>query len=119
MWKYGPIRTNRLTIFSIEIPRDKAVGGFPRTVFQAWFHSNDVPKPICNVTINEGLLDYVEWVEVDEHFRRQGIATEVMQAIESVIPGITLYGCTESGEAFCDAYEAKFPSCPFGVELKK
>ena len=47
-----------------------------RTVFQAWFHSEDVAKPVCIVTINESFADFVEWVHVDEQYRRQGIATD-------------------------------------------
>lgn len=102
--KYEPIRTSRFTIFSHEIQRDAKVGGMCRTVFQAWFHSEDVPKPVCIVTINESFMDYVEWVHVDEQYRRMGIATEVMQAIEGVIPCITLEGATDAGEAWCDHY---------------
>lgn len=113
--KYEPIRTERFTIFSHEIKRDESLGGMCRTVFQAWFHSEDVPKPICIVTINEGFADFVEWVHVDEQFRRQGIATEVMRAIEGIIPGITMSGATDEGDAFCEAYERKYPSCPFGI----
>ena len=113
--KYTPIRTERFTIFSHEIQRDEKVGGMCRTVFQAWFHSADVPKPVCIVTINESFMDYVEWIHVDEQYRRQGIATEVMHAIESYIPGITLDGATKAGEAWCDHYERLYPSCPFGI----
>ncbi|MGB7325910.1 MAG: hypothetical protein WBD31_13630, partial [Rubripirellula sp.] len=104
----------RFDIHSHEIKRDDTVGGMCRTVFQAWFHSEDVAKPVCIVTINEHFADFVEWIHVDELFRRTGIATEVMQAIEGVIPGITLDGATEAGEAFCDEYERRFPSCPMG-----
>lgn len=108
--KYGPLETERFTIFSHEIQRHSRLGGMSRTVFQAWFHSEDVPKPICIVTINECLMDYVEWIHVDESYRRQGVATEVLRAIESIIPGITLDGATDEGEAFCEAYNKKFPA---------
>lgn len=110
--KYELIQTGRFAIFSHEIK----CGIMCRTVFQAWFHSEDVPKPVCIVTINEGFADFVEWVHVDEQFRRQGIATEVMRGIEDIIPGITISGATDEGDAFCEAYERKYPSCPFGVE---
>lgn len=104
-WAHGPIRTERFTIFSHEIPRDEKLGGVPRTVFQAWFHSEDIPKPVCIVTVNESFMDFVEWVHVDEQYRRQGIATEVVRAIECVIPGIVLDGATDAGDAWCDYYD--------------
>jgi len=113
--KYEPISTERFIIYSHEIKRPEKLGGMFRTVFHAWFHSEDIPRPICIVTINESLMDYVDWVHVDEEFRRRGIATEVMRAIEGVIPGITLSGATDEGDAFCEAYELKYPSCPFGI----
>ena len=113
--KYEPINTDRFIIYSHEIQRPEQLGGMCRTVFQAWFHSEDIPRPVCVVTINESLMDYVDWVHVDEAFRRQGIATEVVRAIEGVIPGITLTGVTEAGEAWCDYYERKYPSCPFDI----
>ena len=111
--RYPVIRTERFDIHSHEIRRDKSLG-FARTVFQAWYHSEDIPKPVCIVTINECFMDYVEWVHVDELHRRRGIAMEVVRAIEGVIPGITLEGATEAGEAFCDEYEKRYPSCPLG-----
>lgn len=113
--KYTPIRTERFTILSHEIQRDEKVGGMCRTVFQAWFHSEDVPKPVCIVTINESFMDYVEWVHVDEQYRRRGIATEVLRAIENEIGGIMIDGATDAGEAWCDHYERLYPSCPFGI----
>lgn len=116
MEKHAPIRTKRFTIFSHEIKRDDALGGLSRTVFQAWFHSLDVAKPVCFVTVNEGFCDFVEWIHVDEQYRRQGIATEVVNAIENIIPGITFEGATDAGHAWCEHYERKYPSCPFGVE---
>jgi len=110
--KYEPLQTERFTIFSHEIPRHDRLGGVPRTVFQAWFHSEDIPKPICIITINECFQDFVEWIHVEESHRRKGIATEVLRAIEDIIPGITISGATDAGDAFCDAYERKYPSCP-------
>ena len=112
--KYSPIITDRFKVFSHEVCLSDE-SGMIRTVFQAWFHSEDVPKPVCIVTINESFMDYVEWVHVDEQYRRQGIATEVMRAIADRIPGITLEGATDAGEAWCDHYERLYPSCLFGV----
>lgn len=115
------LRTDRFDVHSHEIKRDDRVGGMCRTVFQAWFHSQDIPKPVCIVTINESCMDYVEWIHVDEQYRRQGIATEVLRAIEKVIPGIELDAGTDAGEAFIKEYESRFPirfqSCDNGVDV--
>ena len=105
-----PLRTKRFNIHRHEITRDEKLGGMSRTVFHAWYHSEDVAKPVCIVTINECFSNYVEWVHVDEQYRRRGIATEVLRAIENDIGGIMIDGATDEGEAFCDAYELKFPS---------
>lgn len=106
--KYDPITTERFIIYSHEIPEIEGVR-LPRTVFQAWFHSMDVVKPVCIVTVNESMFDYVEWCHVEEQYRRQGIATEVVRAINSVVPGLSFEGATDEGEAFVDAYFKRFP----------
>ncbi len=105
----SPIRTKRFTIHRHEIKRDDSVGGMPRTVFQAWHHSEDIPKPVCVVTINQCFSNFVEWVHVDEGHRRQGVATEVLRAIEQGIGEATIDGATDAGKAFCEAYESKYP----------
>lgn len=102
-----PLRTERFNIHRHEITRDEKLGGMSRTVFHAWHHTEDVAKPVCIVTINEGFLNYVEWIHVDEQYRREGIATEVLRAIETDIGGVLLDGATDEGEAFCEAYERK------------
>jgi len=104
------IRTERFDIHRQEIRRDEKLGDICRTLFHAWHHSEDIAKPICFVTVNESFSNYVEWIHVDESFRRQGIATEVLRAIETEIGTVMIDGATEAGEAFCDAYDAKFPS---------
>lgn len=102
------IRTNRFDIFGDEVFRDESLGN-PRTVFQAWHHSEDIPRPVCIVVVNQCFGNYVEWAETFDGFRRQGIATEVLRAIELEIGGITIHAVTESGTAFCDAYEEMYP----------
>jgi len=104
------IRTERFDIHRHEITRDDAVGGMSRTVFHAWYHSEDVAKPVCVVTINQCFSNFVEWVHVDEGHRRQGVATEVLRAIEGEIGDVMIDGATDEGEAFCEAYESKYPS---------
>jgi GNAT superfamily N-acetyltransferase len=102
--EFPVIRTVRFIIHRHEIMRDDALGGMPRTVFQAWHHSEDIPRPVCVVTINECFMNHCEWLYVDEHHRRKGIATEVMRAIEADIGECDLTAVTDEGEAFCNRY---------------
>jgi GNAT superfamily N-acetyltransferase len=104
------IRTDRFNIHRHEIERDTKLGGMPRTLFHAWFHSEDIAKPVCCVTVNECFANFVEWIAVDERYRRRGIATEVLRAIEEDIGCVSIDGATDEGTAFCDAYENRFPS---------
>lgn len=103
-------KTERFIVYRHEVKRPEKLGGMHRTVFHAWFHSEDIPRPVCVVTVNESFGDFVEWLEVDSKFRRKGIATEVLRAIEEKIGCLTLSGATKAGDAFCEAYEAKYPS---------
>ena len=104
------IKTDRFIIFKHEITRPEDVGGMPRSVFHAWYHSEDIPRPVCVITVNECFANYVEWIHVEEGQRRRGIATEVLRAIEQSIGQLTIDGVTAEGVAFCDAYEEKYPS---------
>ena len=102
------LRSKRFDIHHQTIIRDEKVGEAERTVFHAWHHSEDVPRPVCVVTVNEWYLNYVEWVYVDEQYRRMGIATEVLREIEIELGKLTLDGATDEGEAFCDSYQEKY-----------
>ncbi len=76
-------------------------------MYHAWFHSEDVAKPACVVTISDvPALGYrfVEWISTDEQHRRKGIATEVLKAIEASIGELCVDGATDEGDAFCDAW---------------
>lgn len=78
------IRTERFDIFHHVVERNPSLG-VPKDVYEAWFHSEDVPRSVCEVTIwkSKSFGNYVEWCHVCEQYRRQGIATEVMRAIEN------------------------------------
>lgn len=103
------IRTERFEIFKATCLRTQN-GCDPRDVYLAFFHSQDVPRPVCTLTIWDGPLGrYIEWVEVPDGFRRQGIATEVLKAFEDQIGSTVVDGVTESGVAFVDAYNRRFP----------
>ena len=109
MGQYRVTRTRRFDIFAHEIFRDPAVG-HSRTVYQAWFHSEDVPRPVCILTVNHGCMDYVEWIYVAEDYRREGIATEVLRACELYRKAeFTMDGTTEAGEAFVSHYGQLYP----------
>lgn len=101
------LKTARFDIHKHEIFRSEEMGGVPRSVFHAWFHSGyDVPKPVCVVTVFE-MLKFVEWVHVDEEWRRTGIATEVLRAIESLFGELDIIGVTKAGQGFCAAYVSR------------
>jgi len=101
------LRTERFDILHVIMRRDERIG-YPRDVYQAWFHSEDVAAPACTVTINvnTGLPapHYIEWINTHELFRRQGIATEVLQGIVSLIGPIDVEGATDDWEAFEDSW---------------
>lgn len=98
--------TERFDIFRVRVVRD-VFTGLPRDVYMAWHHSEDVPKPVCTVTLN-GHIPYggqqfeVDWIHVDECCRREGIATEVMLFLISHLPNVTYQGVSEEGDALCD-----------------
>lgn len=103
------IRTERFEIFKATCLRTQN-GCDPRDVYLAFFHSQDVPRPVCTLTIwDSPKIDYrfVEWVHVEEGFRRQGIASEVVEAVEAKIGLLRMDGATDEGDAFCAAYEER------------
>lgn len=116
-----PIRSARFEIHKHTINRPKETGGCPRTIYHAWFHTCDVPKPVCIVTINRfstltSSFNYVEWIHVDEDFRRQGIATETLASIASQLGRLLIDGATDEGEAFCSHFQQLFPELVAGEQ---
>lgn len=105
---YQPfIKTKRFDIFHHRVVRNPDLG-LPKEMFTAWFHSEDVPRPVCEVILwpnPYGL--YVEWVHVCEEHRRKGIATEVVQALEQRLGALDMSGVTDAGEKFVAAYKKK------------
>lgn len=99
-------QTERFDIFKSIVPRREEIG-CERMVFQAWFHSEDVPYPACVVTINPAnswFDHYVDWISTHELYRRQGVAREVLEAIQSEIGEIEMDGVTEEGMAFAISF---------------
>lgn len=103
---YQPfIKTKRFDIFHHRVVRNPKLG-HPKEMFTAWFHGVDVPRPICEVILwpnPYGL--FVEWVHVCEEYRRKGIATEVLKALESKFGPLDMGGATDAGEKFVAAYK--------------
>ena len=118
---YKPfIKTKRFDIFHQHIVRNPKLG-LPRDVYIAWFHSDDVPRPICVVTIWKEcpyLRNYVEWIEVTEDWRREGVATEVLRALRCKLGKLSMDGGTKAGDAFVDAKD-KFINAKVQVHSRK
>ena len=113
--EYKPfLKTARFDIFHHRVVRNPVLG-VPRDMYTAWFHSEDVPKPACVVTIytyelveptaTSKFSRFVEWVEVTSDRRREGIATEVLRALRDKLGQLSLSGATDEGEAFVEAKE--------------
>jgi hypothetical protein len=99
------LTTQRFDIFRTEVECRGTQS--TKIMYHAWFHSADAAKPACVVTISDvPTLGYrfVEWISTDEQHRREGIATEVLRAIEASIGELCVDGATDAGDAFCEAY---------------
>src|SRR4051794_1325061 len=116
--------TNRFEVFRITCERGMT-GAMPRDVYLAFFRDEDVPRPVCIVTVwpelplseSDGTLSestgrYVEWCEVSEQFRRDGIATEVLLAIQEFAGPLDACGATDDGERLMEAIGDKFTGTP-------
>lgn len=104
--EYAPLlKTARFDIFHQRVVRNPDQG-LPRDVYTAWFHCDDVPKPVCVVTIwveNPYIPNYIEWIEVTDDRRREGIATEVLKALRAHLGPLNMAGATDVGDAFVAA----------------
>lgn len=104
---YQPfLQTERFDIFHHRVVRNPKVG-LPKEMFTAWYRDDDIPRPVCEVILWPNPYGvYVEWVHVCQEHRRQGIATEVLAALENKLgPFDGLSGATDAGEKFVEAYE--------------
>lgn len=107
---YEPfLKTKRFDIFHHYVVRNPKQG-LPRDVFTVWYRNEDVPRPVCEVVLFFNPIgNWVEWLHVCEEHRRQGIATEVMRALEKRFGKLTAIGATTAGEKFVAAYTKKKP----------
>ena len=92
-------QTDRFDVFRVAIQRFQGCG---RDVFMAWYHTEDIPRPVCEITL---FGNYIEWIQVSDDLRRQGIATEVLTGLENHVGSLVGEGVTEVGKAFCDAFK--------------
>jgi hypothetical protein len=105
------IQTEHFDVFYQFVVRNPEIGK-PRHVFSAWYREEDIPRSVCEITIFTSRVErslpvsnFVEWIHVCEHFRRSGIATEVLRAVESLFDApLELSGVTRAGKAFCKSY---------------
>ena len=91
------ILTQRLQIHRVTCNRIQE-GFLSRDVYLAWLIDDDIPRPIATIVISPHYDNYVEWVHVEPEWRRQGIATEALAAIEQRIGELCLTGVTPEGE---------------------
>jgi GNAT superfamily N-acetyltransferase len=107
---YEPfLKTKRFDIFQHHVVRNPEQG-LPRDLFTVWYRDEDVPRPVCEVVLFFSPIgNWVEWLHVCEEHRRQGIATEVMRALEKRFGKLTAVGATTAGIKFVAAYTKKKP----------
>lgn len=109
--KYQPFaQTKRFDIFRHIVVRNPEQG-LPRDVFTAWYRDEDVPRPVCEVVLFVHPMGiFVEWVHVCEQYRRQGIATEVLEAITQRWGPLDMTGATPVGEKFVETFTLRNPT---------
>ena len=105
---YAPfVQTKRFDIFRHRVVRNPEQG-LPRDLFTAWYRDEDVPRSVCEVVLfiyPHGI--YVEWVHVCARYRRKGVATEVLTALQNKWGPLSMSGITDAGEKFVAAYNRK------------
>lgn len=105
--EYAPFcKTARFDIFHHRVVRNPDLG-VPRDMYTAWHHSDDMPRPMCVVTVYPDYNNWVEWIEVADDYRREGIATEVCEALSKNLGGLNMSGATAVGEEFVAAWEKR------------
>ncbi len=83
-----------------------------RIVYTAWDKTRDLGHPavVCVVLPRCHLLDAsIEWIETMEDQRRKGFATELVEWLMVIHPGLEWEGITQSGIAFSMKFVKKHP----------
>lgn len=102
------IATERLDIYRTELDRPHNAA---RTMWMAFVKAEigwRMAGHLLVMQFSEGAA-FVEWISIDPQFRRMGLATEMLQAIDVSYPcELMLTAATEEGKAFIDAYQERF-----------
>lgn len=95
----GVFKTERCTVSSYN-------AGNANGVFYFAYLIADEPgkPPVATIKVTG---NRVTWIEVAEKYRRQGIATELLDGLQASIGPITIDGTSPEGKAFADAWKAK------------
>lgn len=78
-----------------------------RRLYIGWLKNAASCLPVGYVLIHEHYDGFVEWIYVDEPFRRRGIATEMLYALLEKYPKIDLKGVTPEEEALYESFDRK------------
>lgn len=98
-------KTERFAVSHVHCERNDDFGFAGRDVYIAFHRDEDLPRPVCVVTLFDATaVNWVEWVEVPTDERRKGIATEVLRGLEQHVGSLELSGVTDEGEAFVNAF---------------
>ena len=105
------IVTARLNVFAFHVKPTHLLE--TKWVYLAWRTDQECAYPVATCTVFEAESlggVYVEWLDVSEQHRRQGIATELMLALDAKCGGKLIYeGATEAGDVLIARLERIAP----------
>lgn len=93
--------TDRFFLESTIVERDN---GLSREHITLW-PKKDIPRPVASITL---FGNFVEWMTVCDCYRRQGVATEMVYAVETLYGQLEFNGVTETGKLFENSYKEKY-----------
>ena len=98
------VETERLIVSRHDLPATNACRA--RTLVGANWKDRGQPEVIAHITYDWG-INCIDWLEVNDRFRRQGIATEFKKAVAQMV-GFEpdSYAATEAGRMFLKSYFA-------------
>ncbi|HBJ34298.1 MAG TPA: hypothetical protein DDZ51_05935 [Planctomycetaceae bacterium] len=98
---------DRLEIWKTVIKRPENQGS--RSVYFAFLANEAENRIIGFATVADGEFNNLDWIYVQEDWRRHYAATQILKAIESHGYELKLRGVTPEGEAFSEAYKKSVP----------
>jgi GNAT superfamily N-acetyltransferase len=104
--------TLRLRVFKATIvPNDCSC---EKEIFLGFLLGDERPAPVVTATLCpplNGFDAFLEWAETVSDYRRHGLATELLLAVDKQCYSFNYNGATEDGDAFCEHLEkASTPS---------